>query len=242
MGSHASATGAWCSGPEDAAPEGYHWGYNRMTTVKGLFAAGDACGASAHKFSSGSYTEGRLAGKAAVQYVIDNNDVRIDQGARRRHDPGDLQAVQHLRRAPARDQPAGAQRQLHPAEDGAAPDPEDHGRVRRRPGQLLHDQRPDPGAGPRAHAVLPGGLREPGRPRPARPPAGAGRCGTGSTRPRPACGTCCSGEETRWPGYYYRGDFPKLDEANWKCFVNSRRDPKSGEWELEKVPFATKFD
>ena len=49
-------------------------------------------------------------------------------------------------------------------------------------------------------------------------------------------------EETRWPGYYYRGDFPKLDEANWKCFVNSRRDPKSGEWELEKVPFATKFD
>ncbi|HEV3363623.1 MAG TPA: adenylyl-sulfate reductase subunit alpha, partial [Acidimicrobiia bacterium] len=42
MGSHASATGAWCSGPEDVAPEGYFWGYNRMTTVKGLFAAGDA--------------------------------------------------------------------------------------------------------------------------------------------------------------------------------------------------------
>src|SRR5581483_11928846 len=31
MGSHASATGAWCSGPEDAAPDGYFWGYNRMT-------------------------------------------------------------------------------------------------------------------------------------------------------------------------------------------------------------------
>ena len=31
-----------------------------------------SCGASAHKFSSGSYTEGRLAGKAAVQYVLDN--------------------------------------------------------------------------------------------------------------------------------------------------------------------------
>src|ERR671925_286451 len=80
MGSHASATGAWCSGPEDVAPEGYFWGYNRMTTVKGLFAAGDACGASPHKFSSGSYTEGRLAGKAAVQYAMDNGDVRIDQG------------------------------------------------------------------------------------------------------------------------------------------------------------------
>src|SRR5437764_569720 len=81
MGSHASATGAWCSGPEDAAPDGSCGRSNRITTVKGLFAAGDACGASAHKFSSGSYTEGRLAGKAAVQYVLDNNDVRHDQGA-----------------------------------------------------------------------------------------------------------------------------------------------------------------
>src|SRR4029078_959556 len=77
MGSHASATGAWCSGPEDVAPDGYFWGYNRMTTVKGLFPAGDACGASAHKFSSGSYTEGRLAGKAAVQYVMHSTDRRV---------------------------------------------------------------------------------------------------------------------------------------------------------------------
>ena len=29
-------------------------------------------------------------------------------------------------------------------------------------------------------------------------------------------------QETRWPGYYYRADFPKLDEQNWKAFVNSR--------------------
>jgi adenylylsulfate reductase, subunit A len=24
-------------------------------------------------------------------------------------------------------------------------------------------------------------------------------------------------EETRWPGYYYRGDHMKLDDANWHC-------------------------
>ena len=64
MGSHASATGAWCSGPEDVAPDGYFWGYNRMTTVPGLFAAGDGVGGSAHKFSSGSYrSEERRVGK-----------------------------------------------------------------------------------------------------------------------------------------------------------------------------------
>ena len=44
-------------------------------------------------------------------------------------------------------------------------------------------------------------------------------------------------QETRWPGYYYRGDYPKLDEANWKTFVNSRYDPATGEWHLSKKPF-----
>jgi hypothetical protein len=42
-----------------------------MTTVEGLFGAGDTVGGSAHKFSSGSFTEGRLAGKSAVKYVMD---------------------------------------------------------------------------------------------------------------------------------------------------------------------------
>ena len=42
-------------------------------------------------------------------------------------------------------------------------------------------------------------------------------------------------EETRYPGYYYRTDFPKLDDENWKCFVNSKYDPKTGEWDVKKV-------
>src|SRR5688572_31748870 len=71
MGSHATCSGAWASGPEDCAPADYQWGYNRMTTVEGLFGAGDTIGGSAHKFSSGSFTEGRLAGKSAVKYVRD---------------------------------------------------------------------------------------------------------------------------------------------------------------------------
>ena len=71
MGSHATCSGAWASGPEDYAPSEYQWGYNRMMTVEGLFGAGDAIGGTAHKFSSGSFTEGRIAGKAAVKYVND---------------------------------------------------------------------------------------------------------------------------------------------------------------------------
>ena len=40
-------------------------------TVDGLFGAGDALGGTAHAFSSGSFTEGRLAAKAAVKYIRD---------------------------------------------------------------------------------------------------------------------------------------------------------------------------
>jgi adenylylsulfate reductase subunit A len=43
-------------------------------------------------------------------------------------------------------------------------------------------------------------------------------------------------KETRWPRYYYRGDHPKLDDADWHCFTSSRYDRESGEWETEKVP------
>ncbi|MDH3673707.1 MAG: adenylyl-sulfate reductase subunit alpha, partial [Gammaproteobacteria bacterium] len=71
MGSHATCSGAWASGPEDYAPSEYQWGYNRMMTVEGLFGAGDTIGGTAHKFSSGSFAEGRIAGKAAVKYIND---------------------------------------------------------------------------------------------------------------------------------------------------------------------------
>jgi hypothetical protein len=57
------------SDPEDYAPAEYQWGYNRMMTVEGLFDAGDIIGGTAHKFSSGSFAEGRIAAKAAVKYI-----------------------------------------------------------------------------------------------------------------------------------------------------------------------------
>jgi adenylylsulfate reductase subunit A len=59
-------------------PKGWNWGYRSMTTVKGLFTAGDGVGASGHKFSSGSHTEGRLAAKAMVKYCLDNKDWKVE--------------------------------------------------------------------------------------------------------------------------------------------------------------------
>ncbi|MBW1636414.1 MAG: adenylyl-sulfate reductase subunit alpha, partial [Deltaproteobacteria bacterium] len=83
LGSHSGCCGIWCSGPEeDWVPDiqnesrahKYKWGYNRMTTVDGLFTAGDGVGASGHKFSSGSHAEGRIAAKQMVKFCRDNAD------------------------------------------------------------------------------------------------------------------------------------------------------------------------
>jgi adenylylsulfate reductase subunit A len=43
-------------------------------------------------------------------------------------------------------------------------------------------------------------------------------------------------KETRWPGYYYRGDYPKLDDGEWHCFTGSQYDPKTREWQMSKLP------
>ncbi len=69
LGSHSGCAGIWVSGPTDipGAPKEWSWGYNRMTTVKGLFTAGDGVGASGHKFSSGSHAEGRIAAQGDGQ-------------------------------------------------------------------------------------------------------------------------------------------------------------------------------
>ncbi len=90
LGSHSGCCGIWTSGPDDVGaptteteagvpahlPSGWNWGYRGMTTVNGLFTAGDGVGASGHKFSSGSHAEGRMAAKAMVKYCLDNKDYK----------------------------------------------------------------------------------------------------------------------------------------------------------------------
>ena len=49
-------------------------------------------------------------------------------------------------------------------------------------------------------------------------------------------------EETRYPGYYYRNDFLKIDDKNWKCFTNSKIDPNTGKWEHFKKDYVKIVD
>ena len=44
-------------------------------------------------------------------------------------------------------------------------------------------------------------------------------------------------EESRYPGFYYRADYPGTDDANWFCYTNSRYDPATGEWSVFKKDY-----
>jgi adenylylsulfate reductase subunit A len=44
-------------------------------------------------------------------------------------------------------------------------------------------------------------------------------------------------EETRYPGFYYRTDFPNLNDEEWKCFANSVYNPETGETKFFKRPY-----
>ncbi len=237
MGSHATCSGAWASGPEDISPEEYYWGYNRMMTVDGLFGAGDALGGTAHAFSSGSFTEGRLAAKAAVKYIRDhaNDQVKISE---KQYE--DLKSVIYKPLenysigsneivggtvSPSYILPIHGLQRLEKIMDeyagGISNNYMTNEPMLLRGLHLLHTLQEDLNcigaedlhqlqrAWELAHRVI------------------ASESVVRHTLFR---------EETRWPGYYYRGDHMKLDDDNWHVLTLSRRDPESGEWTMEKAP------
>jgi len=237
MGSHATCSGAWCSGPEDLSPDEYQWGYNRMMTVEGLFGAGDAIGGTAHAFSSGSFTEGRLAAKAAVKYIKDLRNETINISDKQIEDfkktvfqplenykvgrneivggtvsPSYLLPIQGLQRLEkVMDEYVGGTTVNYMTND----------KLLERGIQLLDIMEEDfehIGAEDLHQLMRAWELKH--------------RLLTSQS----VAQHTLFREETRWPGYYYRGDHMKLDDDNWHCLTLSRRDPESGEWAMEKAP------
>jgi adenylylsulfate reductase subunit A len=236
IGSHSGGSGAWVSGPADVAPPEYQWGYNRMTTVKGLFTAGDGSGASSHKFSSGSHAEGRLAAKGAIDYIMDNNQApKVDQAQVDKIKAWILKPLElfnaHSKETSDRDinpnysVPRQLMYRLQKIMDEYA------GGV----SSCFTTNKPLLERG----LTLLGMLKEDAEKMAAEEYNELMRCWENYTRMWIAeshVRHLLFREETRWPGYYYRSDFDKLDEANWKCFVNSVYNRDTGEWEMKKVP------
>ena len=235
IGSHSGASGAWVSGPEDLAPPEYFWGYENMCTTKGLFAAGDATGASSHKFSSGSHAEGRIAGKAAVRYLVKENPPMptIDDGT-----------IEKLKAETLKPLDLFAEHKDFTSQTDVNPNYIIPKMFMFRLQKLMDEY----AGGVGAQFTTSKFLCERGLELLAILKEDAVHLGASDLHELMRCWenvhrmyqaeahvrTILFREETRWPGYYFRADFPKLDNENWLCFVNCKMDPESEEWEMLK--------
>jgi len=231
IGSHSGASGAWVSGPKDLAPAEYFWGYTNMTTVKGLFAAGDASGASSHKFSSGSHAEGRIAGKAAIEYIVKENPTHkydqayIDQLKARILRPLDIFEQHHKETTDPNINPNyirpkmfmfRLQKIMDEYAGGVSAQFMTNKYLLEKGLQLLIFLKEDSEklAAENLHELM--------------------RCWENIHRMWQAeahVRTVLFREETRWPGYYFRADKPQMD-PNWEKFVNLTYDAKENKWNM----------
>jgi adenylylsulfate reductase subunit A len=237
MGSHATCSGAWASGPEDCAPDDYQWGYNRMTTVEGLFGAGDTMGGAPHKFSSGSFTEGRLAGKSAVRYIMDL------KGAQPQIDENEINRLKEAVFQPLENYKLGRNEIVAGTVSPSYLLPL-HGLQRL---EKLMDEyvggystfyvtsKPLLERGLELLAMLREDLEHLGA-EDLHQLQRAWELHHRTLTAESVTRHTLFREETRWPGYYYRADYPKLDDTDWHVFTASQYDAKTGEWRMTKLP------
>ena len=236
IGSHSGASGAWVSGPEDLAPKEYFWGYDNMSTVRGLFCAGDASGASSHKFSSGSHAEGRIAAKAAVRFIVKEKIAapKVDAAKVEQLKAEVLKPLKTFEEFKG----ATTQTDVNP------------NYIRPKMFQMHLQKLMDEYAGgvtsqfTTSEALLKRGLELLAFLKEDSEKLGASdlhelmRCWENTHRMYQAEAHVRSilfREETRWPGYYFRSDKPRMDEKNWHVFVNCKLNA-AGEWEMTKRP------
>ncbi len=237
LGSHAGCAGLWCSGPDDlpGSPDHYSWGYNRMTTVNGLFTGGDGVGASGHKFSSGSFTEGRIAAKSMVQYCLDNPDIKPEPARTTEELVEEIYRpvrtfLEHKDYTTAIDinpfyiTPKMLQFRLQKIMDeyvaGVATWYQTNQQMLEIAEKKMIMLKEDSlkmrakdlhellRAWENYHRII------------------AAEAHMQHIKFR---------QETRYPGYYYRADYKDINDEEWKCFVNSRYDRDTGQWDLKKV-------
>lgn len=233
ISSHSGASGAWISGPKDLAPGEHFWGYDNMTTVNGLFAAGDASGASSHKFSSGSFTEGRIAGKAAIAFCMDHPDqVDINE-----------EQITALKEQVLKPLKTFEEHHDYTNDEDVNPHFIKPKMFMFRLQKIMDEYAGGASVGFKtSEALLTKGLEYLQFMKEDAEKLAAGdlnelmRCWENVHRMWQAeshMRTVLFREETRWPGYYFRTDHPSMKE-DWEAFANCRWDPETGEWSMIK--------
>ena len=243
LGSHSGCCGIWTSGPDyDWVPDAYKIKYNgkvynRMTTIAGLFTAGDGVACSGHKFSSGSHAEGRIAAKSMVQFVTDNASFKPTLKESK-------EELVDLVYKPVRTYLDNCQ---YTTADDVNPAYIKPNGMMYRMMKNTHEY----GAGTSTYYQTSSKMLE--------------VCISNLEVMREDCEKLAASDlhelmraweiyhrlytveahlrhiqyrkETRYPGFYYQADYPGQDDANWFCFTNSSYDKASNEWSLKKVDY-----
>jgi adenylylsulfate reductase subunit A len=244
LGSHSGCCGLWASGPDlDWVPDAYKIKarngkvYKQMTTVEGLFTAGDGVGGSGHKFSSGSHAEGRIAAKQMVRYATDfadftptlkqSNEELIDlvyKPVRTYLDNVEYTTAADIN--PNYMKPNGMMYRLmkatHEYGAGTATFYMTSSKSLEIVMDLLQTMRED------CEKLAAGDLHE------------LMRCWEIEHRiwtVEAHLRHIQYRKETRYPGFYYQSDYPGQDDENWFCFVNSKYDPAAGQWDIFKKDY-----
>ncbi len=240
LGSHAGCAGLWVSGPSKnylGAPDDWFWGYDRMTTVEGLFTAGDGVGASGHKFSSGSHAEGRMAAKGAIAFILDHKDDKlepaknIDEVLAEIYLPFEIyEKYKDYTTAPDINpnylRPKQVQSRLQKIMDeyvgGIATMYMTNEKMLNIALERLTMLKED------AQRMAAADLHELMRAWEQYHRIIAGEAHLRHILFR---------EESRYPGYYYRSDFLSIDDNKWRVFTISQYNPKTNEWKFETKPY-----
>jgi adenylylsulfate reductase subunit A len=208
------------------AGAGFWVDMDRMTTIKGLFAAGETAGGNPNKFVGGCAVEGRLAARGAIDYIkdvtlpddlgdqVNSEKVRVFtplfKGLSGFDGVTNIEMEERLQRL--MDEYAGGVHQFYQLNEERLEVALKHIKTLQSQTEYLfatdlHDLM-------LVHEVI-------------------DRVDLAEV----VCHHLKFRKETRWPGWQTRLDYPEKDDENFNCFVESVRDPESGEVKMFTRPY-----
>jgi adenylylsulfate reductase subunit A len=205
---------------------GYWIDLNRRTTLEGLYAAGDVAGGAPYKFVSGCWAEGVISARAAGEYVQ-----KADQGT---PDPAFLDHEERRVFHPfwnhgkqlyglrAKDVEARLQKIMEEYAGGASR------YFEMNEDQLLQARTALAKLPKDAELLEATDLHDLMKVHEVMDRIDVARVLVEHLLFR---------KETRWPSFQTRMDYPERDDEHWLKFVNSRRNPKTGNIEMFTRPY-----
>lgn len=205
---------------------GYWVDVKRSTTLPGLFACGDVAGGTPNKFVGGCAAEGLLAARAAVEYAAGTEKTEVDQT--RINKEKERIFAPGFRQISVGDgvKPREMEERLQRLMDEYAGGVHQFFRMNRegleyalRHINMMRNQVKYLVAGDlhelmEAHEII-------------------DRLDVAETLVH----HLMYREETRWPGWQTRADFPERNDEKFDCFVNSRYNPATGRIEMFTRPY-----